>query len=234
MTIAVKDYYLYSCLGMANSLNNEERKDSPNHWKFKGHQKFYFFWKRAAGIFGALLALILSIPLFIIAIIGIKCSSKGPILFKQTRIGKNKKPFTLYKFRSMRVDVPNVAPEDITEETQRDMTTKFGRFLRKTSIDELPQLFNILAGQMAFIGPRPSQPEDVEGDLIAARESFTPNAYEVKPGLSGLAQIQMHRDHNIQKKAELDSYYVEHISLALDAKIFFKTVLLLFGVNKGK
>ena len=109
--------------------------------------------------------------------------------FVQERIGKNKKVFKLIKFRSMRLDAdPNLAPSDMNAEHQQSMETGFGKFLRKTSIDETLQLFNILAGQMGFIGPRPGAAHNEE-ELIAARESYTPSAFDVRPGMSGYAQV---------------------------------------------
>jgi O-antigen biosynthesis protein WbqP len=127
-----------------------------------------------------------------------------------------------------------VPPEDMSVEEQQSMVTGWGKFMRKTSIDEIPQLFNILAGSMSFIGPRPSQTETYEASLVQARESFIPSAYEVKPGLSGYAQIHLKRDHDINKKAELDSYYVRHMSLWFDTKIFVYSFLFAFGFVKGR
>jgi len=134
----------------------------------------------------------------------------------------------------MRKNVRQVPPEDMSVEEQQSMVTNWGKFMRKTSIDEIPQLFNILAGSMSFIGPRPSQTETYETGLVQVRESFIPSPYEVKPGLSGYAQINLKRDHDINKKAELDSYYVKHMNLWLDTKIFVYSFLFAFGVVKGR
>jgi O-antigen biosynthesis protein WbqP len=140
----------------------------------------------------------------------------------------------MIKFRSMRKDAKQIPPADMTIEEQQSMVTEWGKFMRKTSIDEIPQLFNILAGSMSFIGPRPSQTEIHEADLVQARDSFLPSAYEVKPGLSGYAQIHLKRDHDINKKAELDSYYVQHMSLWFDVQIFVYSFLFAFGFVKGR
>lgn len=199
----------------------------------KTRQKIYIFFKRLISIVGSLIGLIIfALPMLIIAI-GIKCTSKGPVLFKQKRFGKNKKIFTMYKFRSMKVGVPEVPPSEMSEEQQKAYTYKFGSFLRKTSLDELPQLFNILKGDMAFIGPRPGAAHNEE-ELKNARLAQTPSPFLVKPGLSGYAQINMKREHDIYLKAEMDAYYVKHLSLWLDIKIFFFSILVLFGYSKGK
>lgn len=133
----------------------------------------------------------------------------------------------------MRFDAPQLGQEDLTIDEQKSMTTKWGSFMRKVSIDEIPQLFNILAGSMSFIGPRPGMAENADA-LIAARESFIPSAYEVKPGLSGYAQIHMKRNPDPMEKAREDSYYVRHMSFWLDAQIFIYSFLFAFGIVKGR
>ncbi len=200
----------------------------------KRSQKVYLFFKRAIDIFGSLLGIILLSPILLIAAFLTKITSKGPILFKQERAGKGLKTFHIYKFRSMYVDAPNIAPENMSQEKQQSLITKWGHFMRRTSIDEFPQLFNILKGDMSFIGPRPSLPMGLETDLIQARLSYVPNAYEVKPGLSGYAQIHMKRSHDIYAKAKFDSYYVAHLSFWFDLKIFIYSFLVLFGFAKGR
>lgn len=151
--------------------------------------------------------------------------TKGHPFFRQRRLGYKKRVFTLTKFRSMRLDAnPDLPPSSTTEEERERMETKFGRFLRKTSIDETPQLFAILLGRMAFIGPRPGA-EKNEEELIKERESYTPNAYDVRPGLSGLAQIKMGCAHDIKEKARYDHEYVCKISFSLDAWLFVVTFL---------
>lgn len=135
----------------------------------------------------------------------------------------------------MRIDAPKyVGAEAMSVDKQQSMVTKWGAFMRKTSIDELPQLFNILRGDMSFIGPRPCFGKHKEAELVSARLSYYPNAYEVKPGLSGYSQIHMKRDHDIYKKAKFDSYYVKHLGLWFDIKIFVYSFAVLFGFAKGR
>lgn len=160
-------------------------------------------------------------------------ATKGHPVFVHPRVGKNKKTFGLIKFRSMRVDADsNLAPSHMSENTQKSMETGFGKFLRKTSFDETLQLINILKGDMAFIGPRPGAAVN-EDDLIVEREKYTPNAYAVKPGLSGLAQIKMKRDHGPALKAKYDREYVVKMSLWLDIKLFFQTIFKIFKRDSG-
>jgi lipopolysaccharide/colanic/teichoic acid biosynthesis glycosyltransferase len=197
-------------------------------------QKAYLMLKRAIDIFGSFLGILLLSPLMILAAIITKCTSKGPVLFKQKRLGKNEKPFTLLKFRSMRVDAKQIPPEKMTVAEQQSMVTNWGKFMRKTSIDEFPQLFNIFIGDMSFIGPRPSQTREYENELVEARQSFIPSAYEVKPGLGGFSQVFLRRNHDIYAKAKWDSYYVQHMSLWFDFKTFVWSFLCLFGYEKGR
>jgi len=128
---------------------------------------------------------------------------------------------------------PNLAPSDMDEETQKSMDTGFGKFLRKTSIDETLQLINIFVGQMAFIGPRPGSAHN-EDYLRECREKCLPSAYEVKPGISGYAQIKMKREHDPELKAKWDSKYVERMNFFFDCGIFFYTILKLFSSIKGR
>ena len=147
--------------------------------------------------------------------------------FVSSRIGKNKKIFKILKFRSMRLDTPNLSPYNTPKEEIYSYETKFGKFLRKTSLDETLQFFNILIGQMSFIGPRPGASEGEEL-LIKARDSFTPSAFLVRPGLTGLSQTYIKREHDVHLKAELDSKYVKELSFKTDLKIFFKTFGVIF------
>ena len=197
-------------------------------------QKFYLVIKTIIGILGAFIGILVCLPLIYwwIFIINLFVT-KGHPIYVQRRLGKHKKEFGLIKFRSMRIDAPEVAPSDITDEEHKKMETKFGSFLRKTSLDETPQLFNILIGQMTFIGPRPGAAHNEE-ELIKLREAYTPNAFDVKPGLGGWAQLKNKRAHDPEIKAQLDYEYVKNISLWLDIKIFVLTVLCLFGSGKGK
>jgi len=200
----------------------------------KTSQIIYLPFKRLIGIFGSLLGIIVCFPLLWWWILIINSfATKGHPFFVQKRIGKNKKIFGLIKFRSMRVDAnPNLAPSNMNESSQKSMETGFGKFLRKTSLDETAQLINILKGDMAFIGPRPGAAINEEG-LIVEREKYTPNAYLVKPGMSGLAQVIMKRDHNPALKAKYDHEYVVKMSLWLDIKLFIQTLLGVFKHNDG-
>ena len=171
----------------------------------KTSQKIYLPFKRLIGIFGSFVGIILCFLLLWWWVLPINAIvTKGHPFFVHERVGKHKKVFKMIKFRSMRLDAnPNLAPSNMSENKQLSMETGFGKFLRKTSIDETPQFLNILLGQMAFIGPRPGAAHN-EDELIRLRESYTPNAYDVKPGLSGYAQTRMNREHNPEQKAYYD------------------------------
>lgn len=201
----------------------------------KTSQKIYLPFKRLIGIFGSFTGIIVCFALLWWWIIPINAIvTKGHPFFIHKRIGKNKKVFGLIKFRSMRLDAnPNLSPSDMNEEYQKSLETGFGRFLRITSFDETVQLLNIFVGHMAFIGPRPGAAINEE-DLVIAREKYTPNAYDVRPGLSGLAQVEMYREHDPEIKAKWDHEYVTRISFWLDAKLFLLTCLRLFGAGKGR
>lgn len=147
--------------------------------------------------------------------------SKGPIIFVQNRIGKNQKPFKIYKFRTMKTETPNNVPTHKLD-NPKIYLTRFGKFLRKTSLDELPQLFNILFGKMAFIGPRPALWN--QHDLIQLREDH--KIHEVKPGITGWAQVLGRDELPIEEKVKLDLFYVQHLSFYLDLKILLKTILV--------
>lgn len=201
----------------------------------KKSQKIYLPFKRIIGIVGSLFGIIFCIVLLWLWIIPVNAIvTKGHPFFLQERYGKNKKVFKMIKFRSMKLDVnPNLAPSDMDQNTQKEMYTSFGKFLRKSSIDETPQLFNVLVGHMAFVGPRPGSAHNEEF-LRECREKYTPNAYDVKPGITGYAQIKMKREHDPEFKAEWDHKYVLRMSLWFDIKIFFYTILKIFGVVKGR
>ena len=177
------------------------------------------FVKRAIDIVLATAGIIvLSLPMLVIAII-IKIDSTGPVFFKQKRVGIHKKHFTILKFRTMRTDTPHDAPTHELSDPKR-WITKVGGFLRKTSLDELPQLFNIWIGHMSVIGPRPALWNQF--DLIAERDKYGAN--DVRPGLTGWAQINGRDELEIDVKARLDGEYVEKISFGFDVKCFFGTV----------
>lgn len=201
----------------------------------KRHQKLYLPLKRLIGIFGSLIGIVFCFSLlwwwvFIVNTI----VTRGHPTFVHKRLGKNKKIFGLLKFRTMKLNAnPNVAPHDMSKDEQKALMTKFGIFLRKTSIDETLQLFNILLGQMAFIGPRPGSAVNEEY-LVKARDQFDPSAYAVKPGLGGYSQIKIHREHNPMLKAKYDHEYVLKMSLLFDIKLFVITILNVFGLCKGR
>ncbi|MGU7901697.1 sugar transferase [Streptococcus suis] len=165
-------------------------------------------------------AIICLSPIFIFVALAIKLDSKGPVLFKQKRVGKNKSHFMIYKFRSMYVDAPSDMPTHLLKDPNA-MITKVGGFLRKTSLDELPQLFNILKGEMAIVGPRPALWNQY--DLIEERDKYGAN--DIRPGLTGWAQINGRDELEIDEKSKLDGYYVQHMSFGLDIKCFFGTFL---------
>ena len=201
----------------------------------KTSQKIYLPFKRLIGIFGSFVGIIVCFALLWWWVIPVNAIvTKGHPFFVQERYGKHLKVFKMIKLRSMRLDAnPNLAPSDMDENNQKSMETGFGKFLRKTSIDETPQLLNIFVGQMAFIGPRPGSAKNEEF-LKECRLKYTPNAYDVRPGISGYAQIKMKREHDPEFKAEWDSKYVQKLSFWLDTKIFVYTVLKVFGAVKGK
>lgn len=188
-------------------------------------QKGYRVVKAGIDFLAALLALILLSPVFLIVVIAIKLDSRGPVFFVQKRIGKGGKLFRCVKFRTMTTDANHdVAGYEYAEVTS--YITKVGRVLRKLSIDELPQLYNVLTFRMSLIGYRPSQP--CEDELNTAREER--NVHLLVPGISGWAQVNG-RDllaAHPTKKAEFDAYYLEHFSLLLDIKIFFLTIKTVF------
>jgi O-antigen biosynthesis protein WbqP len=191
----------------------------------------YLAFKRFYDTVGALIALILLSPLCIILIILIKLDSKGPILFKQKRIGRHKKHFNILKFRTMKIDTPKDTPTHLLKNPEQYIT-RLGKFLRKSSLDELPQIINILKGDMSIIGPRPALWNQY--DLIEERDKY--NVHILYPGITGYAQIKGRDTLAIPDKAKLDGFYVSHISLLLDIRIFILTFVSIFksdGVVEG-
>jgi lipopolysaccharide/colanic/teichoic acid biosynthesis glycosyltransferase/glycosyltransferase involved in cell wall biosynthesis len=191
----------------------------------------YSITKRSLDILVSSIILILFIPLFLIVAICIKIDSPGPVFFRQERLGKAKELFTIYKFRTMHANTPKNIPTAKLHEPKRHIT-RVGKILRKTSIDELPQLFNILKGDMSIVGPRPVIL--TEEDLIAERELV--GAYDVLPGVTGLAQINGRDEVGVFEKARLDGEYVEKQTLFFDLKIFISTlayVLKMDGIVEG-
>lgn len=168
----------------------------------------------------ALLGLIVLSPIFLILIIAIKIDSRGPILFKQKRVGIHKTHFNILKFRTMRIDTPKDTPTHLLENPEQYIT-KVGKFLRKTSLDELPQIINILKGDMAIVGPRPALWNQY--DLIEARDKYGAN--DILPGLTGWAQINGRDELPIDVKAKLDGEYVSRKGFLMDMKCIFGTVV---------
>lgn len=192
----------------------------------------YSVVKRILDIVLSFIGAIILLPVFLVIIVAIKVESKGPIFFKQKRIGKHKNCFYIFKFRTMRIDAPKDTPTHLLEKPDQ-WITKVGHFLRKTSLDELPQIFNILFGHMSFIGPRPALWNQY--DLIEERDKYGAN--DIRPGLSGWAQINGRDKLSIRDKAKLDGEYVEHISFCMDCKCFIGTirnVLMHEGIVEGK
>jgi O-antigen biosynthesis protein WbqP len=191
----------------------------------------YVYVKQAIDFLLALIGMLVLWPVFLIIAIAIKTSSKGPILFKQKRLGKNKSEFYILKFRTMRTDTPNDMPTHLLKDPDF-FITKVGKFLRKTSLDELPQIINILKGEMSIVGPRPALWNQY--DLIAERDKYGAN--DIKPGLTGWAQINGRDELDIDIKAKLDGEYVAGLSFMFDIKVFFMTILSVLksdGVKEG-
>ncbi|MBR5113095.1 MAG: sugar transferase [Clostridia bacterium] len=181
--------------------------------------------KRFFDFFASLILLIILSPLFLIVSLIIIIDDGVPVIFSQPRVGMGNELFNIYKFRTMKNGTRNVASGNLEE--SGDCITKSGRFLRKTSIDEFPQLVNILTGRMSFVGPRPLIPEEEE--IRKLREEY--NVYSVRPGMTGLAQINGRDNLTDEEKAEFDRQYVEKHTIMLDIEIMFKTV---FAVLTGR
>lgn len=204
----------------------------------KDNKHFYSFTKRLFDILFSILLLIILLPLFIILSILVKITSKGPIFYLDNRLGKNKKILNVIKFRSMKLDSRSIE-EILTEEQYKEYikhfklkddprTTKFGKFLRKTFLDELPQLLNILKGDMSFVGPRPIVNKEYE---MYWRDNEA--IFDVRPGLTGYWAVSGRSDiKEYQKRIDLECYYVSHRSIHLDVKILFKTIGVVFS-GKG-
>lgn len=180
----------------------------------------YLKIKRLIDIVLSLIGMILLSPIFLILIIGIKLDSKGPVMFKQKRVGIYKTHFNILKFRTMKIDTPKDTPTHLLGHPEQ-FITKMGKFLRKTSLDELPQIWNIFVGQMSIIGPRPALWNQY--DLIEERDKYGAN--DVPTGLTGWAQINGRDELPIEVKAKLDGEYVEKIGFGMDVKCFFGTIV---------
>ena len=191
----------------------------------------YIHIKRVLDTLLSLLALVVLSPLMLILAAIIRFSSPGPVFFRQKRVGMNKSHFMIYKFRTMRTDAPKDQPTHLLQNPEA-FITPVGRFLRKYSLDELPQLFNILKGEMAVVGPRPALWNQF--DLIAERDKYGAN--DLRPGLTGWAQINGRDELPIDVKARLDGEYVRRMSLGFDARCIFGTVFSVLrseGVVEG-
>ena len=176
------------------------------------------FFKRFIDIVLSFIGGIVLLPVFLIIAIAIVIDDPGPVFFRQKRVGKNKKLFWLHKFRSMKVKTPDI-PTHLLENPEQYIT-RVGKFLRKTSLDERPQVYDILFGKMSIIGPRPALWN--QDDLIAERDKYGAN--DIKPGLTGWAQINGRDELEIPVKAKLDGEYVEKMSFGFDCKCFFGTI----------
>ena len=200
-----------------NDVGDEKKKEG-----------FYLFVKRVTDILGALIGLILLSPIFLIVAIAIKLDSKGPIIFGHTRKGLGGKDIKVYKFRTMYENSKEIF-DNFTEEQKQEFyknfkldndprITKIGNFLRRSSIDELPQLINILNGSMSIVGPRPIVEKE-----IALYGEYAPKLFSVVPGLTGYWQANGRSDTTYQERIKMDMYYIDNRSLGLDFKIIFKT-----------
>ena len=192
----------------------------------------YLKCKRFIDFILSLIGIIVLSPVFFILIMAIKLDTKGPVLFKQKRVGIHKRHFYILKFRTMRIDTPKDTPTHLLENPEQ-WITKVGKFLRKTSLDELPQIINILKGDMSFIGPRPALWNQY--DLIAERDKYGAN--DVPVGLTGWAQINGRDELPIEIKAEMDGEYVKRIGFWMDVRCFFGTVISVLkrdGVVEGR
>ena len=179
----------------------------------------YLKVKRVIDLVLSVLAVVILSPLFLIFFIAIKMDTPVPIFFKQKRVGINKTHFHILKFRTMRIDTPKNTPTHLLENPDQYIT-KVGKFLRKTSLDELPQIFNIIKGEMAIIGPRPALWNQY--DVIAERDKY--NANNVRPGLTGWAQINGRDELPMDVKCELDGEYIQKMNFAFDGKCFIGTI----------
>lgn len=186
------------------------------------------FTKRSLDIVGSIILIILTSPIMLVTALIIKCTSNGPIVFKQKRVGLNKKLFTMYKFRSMKINSQETTGWSTNSDPRK---TKFGSFIRKFSIDELPQFFNVLKGDMSLVGPRPELPHFVEN--FKNEIPLYMVKHQVKPGITGLAQINGYRgDTSIKKRIEFDIYYIENWNILMDISILFRTAFKGFKNNE--
>ncbi len=211
---------------------NEELADDDKFMRVKP-SKLYLYLKRIMDVVGSLIGIIILAPLYLLVAILIKLDSKGPIIFSQERVGLNGEKFKMYKFRSMVVNAEELK-EKLKKRNERKgpmfkikedpRVTKIGRFIRRTSIDELPQLINVLKGEMSLVGPRPSLPKEV-----MQFESWMLERLDVKPGLTCYWQVQGRDDIPFEEWMELDIKYVRERNIWIDIKLIFKTFTVLIG-----
>lgn len=210
-----KDIHQYQ-----DKRNRENGLVIRNEGTKKMKQKRYMKIKRGIDFILALIGMVVLSPVFLILIIAIKVDSRGSVLFKQKRVGIHKSYFNILKFRTMKIDTPKDMPTHMLSNPEQYIT-KVGKFLRKTSLDELPQIINILKGEMSVIGPRPALWNQY--DLIEERDKYGAN--DVMPGLTGWAQINGRDELEIPIKARLDGEYVEKMSFFMDVKCFVGTII---------
>lgn len=183
--------------------------------------------KRIVDIFGSLVGLVILLPLMIIIAILIKLTSEGPVIFKQERLGKNGRVFKIYKFRTMVVNAENIG-DGLTVKSESDSRiTKVGRILRKTSLDELPQLFNVLVGHMSLVGPRPPVTYHPY-DGYNSYPNWAKKRFKMKPGVTGLAQITVRNSATWDERIKVDNEYIDKFNIWLDIKILFMTIKSVF------
>lgn len=191
----------------------------------------YLVMKRLVDILLSFTGIVLLSPIILALVVLIKVDSRGPILFKQKRVGINKTHFNILKFRTMKIDTPKDMPTHLLSDPDQYIT-RVGKFLRKTSLDELPQIWNILIGEMSIIGPRPALWNQY--DLIEERDKYGAN--DIRPGLTGWAQINGRDELPIEVKAKLDGEYVAKMGIVMDVKCFFGTIISVAksdGVSEG-
>lgn len=191
-----------------------------NYNKKRLNNNMYTIIKRIIDVLFSLLMLTLLSPLFILVVLSIKLDSKGPAFLSQRRVGINRTYFNILKFRTMSIDTPEDVPTHLLEEA-KSYITKVGMFLRRTSLDELPQLINVVKGEMALVGPRPALWNQY--DLIEMRDIYGAN--DILPGLTGWAQINGRDELSVKEKVTLDAYYTENRSLWLDFKCIVGTII---------
>jgi len=188
------------------------------------NKKFYLFIKRTIDIIVPIIGLIILSPLILFVSILIKIDSTGPVFIKQKRIGKDNKIFIMYKFRTMKIGTPEVAKEILLKQGFDLYLTRIGKILRRTFIDEIPQLINVLMGKMSLVGPRPALYNQY--DLIELRKNL--GIHKIKPGITGWAIISGGEDLTLEEKVKCDLFYLNNMSLIFDIKIIIKTIMLFF------